>query len=100
MRLYAKMPLAPSRTHQQVQDGYGDHISDLAEMTVNKASCFVCGKGASCGLKACSKCKEVKYCSRACQIQHWKHQGHREECGTKNVLKYTTMFGVSNVLCL
>jgi hypothetical protein len=87
MRLYAKMPLAPSRTHQQVQDGYGDHNSDLAEMTVNKASCFVCGKGASCGLKAMLSAK-----SSTVPGPVRSSTGNTKDiakCGTKNVLKHT-----------
>jgi hypothetical protein len=27
----------------------------------------------------CSRCKQVYYCNRHCQKQHWKH-GHKKEC--------------------
>lgn len=29
----------------------------------------------------CGKCKNVCYCTRECQVAHWK-AGHKEECGT------------------
>lgn len=32
------------------------------------------------GFKKCSKCKRVVYCSRACQVTHWKKGGHKDEC--------------------
>ena len=39
--------------------------------------CEACGQeGAP---KRCSRCKEARYCSIACQKQHWK-QGHRHKC--------------------
>ena len=31
------------------------------------------------GKKKCSKCKGVKYCSRNCQVAHWR-SGHKHEC--------------------
>jgi hypothetical protein len=39
---------------------------------------------AQCGelfpkLKQCSWCKAVAYCSRDCQVAHWK-AGHKEAC--------------------
>jgi MYND finger len=27
----------------------------------------------------CSKCRSVRYCSRECQVLHWK-KGHKKEC--------------------
>jgi hypothetical protein len=30
-------------------------------------------------LKRCTRCKDVSYCSRECQVAHWK-AGHKEEC--------------------
>ena len=45
------------------------------------AICAGCsGAGAS---KTCSACSEVKYCSRDCQVAHWKH--HKRSCSRKNV---------------
>ncbi len=33
-------------------------------------------------LKKCSKCKQVSYCSQACQLQHWRDGGHKRFCLT------------------
>jgi hypothetical protein len=30
--------------------------------------------------KKCSRCGAVRYCTRACQVAHWK-AGHKRECG-------------------
>jgi len=52
-------------------------------------SCFVCKKTGK--VKKCSTCKQVVYCSKVCQIKHWKV--HKKECGTfdfKNVATYQT----------
>ena len=53
-------------------------------------------------LLTCQKCKLVNYCTKECQVQHWKN-GHMEECRvhttptpiTKNTLTATgdTVFG-------
>ena len=50
--------------------------------------CYVCNKkgeptegtGGGSSLKQCSRCKVPKYCSKKCQIKHWKYGGHRAEC--------------------
>jgi hypothetical protein len=41
-----------------------------------KECCAVCGSTA--GLKACSRCRAVHYCSREHQLSHWKT--HKAEC--------------------
>jgi hypothetical protein len=28
----------------------------------------------------CSRCKSVAYCSKECQVVHWKEMGHKKEC--------------------
>jgi hypothetical protein len=40
--------------------------------------CPVCG--AINDLKGCSGCRKVFYCSRECQVHHWKNRGHKVEC--------------------
>jgi hypothetical protein len=46
--------------------------------TLNKV-CSNCLKESN-NLSACSKCREVDYCSKECQIAHWK-AGHKKMCG-------------------
>ena len=46
-------------------------------------ACDNCGEdGPSVSLKPCSRCKAAFYCDRDCQVQHWKHGGHKQICGT------------------
>ena len=35
--------------------------------------------------KSCSRCKQVYYCSKECQLQHWKN-GHKNVCKPANVM--------------
>lgn len=30
----------------------------------------------------CGQCKRVAYCSKACQVWHWRHGGHKAQCRT------------------
>lgn len=41
--------------------------------------CSGCGQHAST-LKKCSRWRTVAYCSHACQVQHWKEGGHKQQC--------------------
>jgi hypothetical protein len=42
-------------------------------------TCASCGK-AGATLK-CGKCKAVHYCSKECQVYHWKDGLHKQYCG-------------------
>lgn len=42
------------------------------------SGCTNCGKEGN-SLQKCGSCKVVLYCSRECQIEHWKN-GHKETC--------------------
>jgi hypothetical protein len=37
-------------------------------------------KECTVNLRMCARCKKVKYCSTACQTQHWKQGGHKRFC--------------------
>ena len=49
-----------------------------------KKYCWNCRGGASLGssLKRCTKCQQAMYCSRQCQVLHWK--GHKQVCSQPN----------------
>lgn len=44
----------------------------------SKEECLTC-KTSGVKLRKCSDCQKVYYCSRECQIKHWK-SGHKDEC--------------------
>ena len=48
-----------------------------------KTICANCGKGVSelkgSNLKLCGHCKTFHYCSKHCQVKHWK-DGHKADC--------------------
>jgi ubiquitin carboxyl-terminal hydrolase 36/42 len=56
--------------------------------------CLQCGIVPQAGVLKCTKCKTATYCSRECQIVHWKG-GHRGQCGliseTKNKIQFISM---------
>ena len=49
-------------------------------------SCAGCGKIGN-DFKQCSACKVVKYCSVACQKNHWRT--HKKVCGAKPKLRFS-----------
>ena len=44
-----------------------------------KHKCANCGSGEKEQLKACARCKAFHYCSKKCQVEHWK-DGHKVDC--------------------
>lgn len=41
--------------------------------------CSFCGKADQTPLRKCSRCRNAQYCSKECQMVHWKN-GHKETC--------------------
>lgn len=52
-------------------------------MAANFTSCLNCQINK--GSKRCVRCKNAFYCSRECQVQHWK-DGHKKTCLKKEEL--------------
>ena len=48
----------------------------MSDVSKAKALCVVCAQPA----RLTCVCKTTRYCSVLCQKDHWKNQGHREEC--------------------
>ncbi|KAL1730978.1 hypothetical protein EV714DRAFT_236376 [Schizophyllum commune] len=55
----------------------GSASTKTMEQLVKEDRCWACLKG-GVQLMACSRCKKMKYCSRACQAKDWK--AHKELC--------------------
>jgi hypothetical protein len=64
-----------TRFHYQVWDDC------IIAIDIWKHICANCGKQGDkeCDLKQCARCKVFSYCSKECQVKHWK-AGHKADC--------------------
>lgn len=66
---------------RKAETGYPP-TSELASQIFNvwNVHCAICGtKQSDKELKACARCKAFSYCSKECQVVHWKN-GHKKDC--------------------
>ena len=56
-----------------------DSATKITKYVEQKANCSNPACTSGVGLKKCSGCKVVRYCSKKCQKNHWKIS-HRFEC--------------------
>lgn len=52
----------------------------LKELRRRCANCNMRSAEVEGGTKACSLCKVKRYCSKECQLLHWKEGGHKGRC--------------------
>jgi len=67
-------------------DDHGDDSSDddiRDPGLLARVCCVHCQALSGCGgmmLALCARCERVFYCSRECQVEHWRLGGHKQEC--------------------
>lgn len=62
--------------------------------------CYECGRSVGVRLAACTRCKEVFYCSKACKVKAWNAR-HKDECIRLKGLHDLTsfQFRICTVIC-
>jgi len=78
------MVLSPAFGKNKVHEVLKKHASKQAKKDEGreihqKENCANCSKQILEGLKQCSICLVVTYCSKECQVSHWKKQ-HKKDC--------------------
>uniref|UniRef100_A0A8W8KZ01 phytol kinase n=1 Tax=Magallana gigas TaxID=29159 RepID=A0A8W8KZ01_MAGGI len=85
------------------REGHREHCvavnNQVLSMGENQGNiCSFCGEEAPDSLK-CGRCKEVYYCSKDCQREHWK-EGHREQCKEEHAYHNRAIILPQLMLCV
>ena len=80
---YSHIPFLTSMK-SEIRKGCHDYELELPELVdFWKYVCVNCGRSTQgdkeCVLKTCALCKAFSYCSKECQVKHWK-AGHKVDC--------------------
>jgi hypothetical protein len=69
-------------TEAQAMESAAEHGTDPNGRNGYKCdTCNISESDADKGkFNRCANCKRVRYCSRECQLKHWKHGGHKTQC--------------------
>ena len=54
-------------------------VTRVKTYRTSASACSGCSKS-SFQLRKCGGCRQAAYCSRGCQVRHWKEGGHKQEC--------------------
>lgn len=64
---------------QRLNNAYNmDFLAHLENSKADQQQQQACGKCHATAVKKCSKCEQIYYCSRECQVEHW--PVHKESC--------------------
>ncbi|GFH55758.1 bromodomain and WD repeat-containing 1-like [Chaetoceros tenuissimus] len=81
--LFQKFFYHPSARSQELKDELQKLLSSLLSLYQDMKRCWecngICGEEIERSL-ICSRCKCATYCSRECQVKHWKQGTHKDCC--------------------
>ena len=72
----------------EASGGLSAEASSISGRALSGRVCSMCGgppsasasSGGVAKLRACGRCRSVRYCSQECQKNHWEEGGHKEAC--------------------
>lgn len=75
-------PFAPHVTRIALSPLFAVSYLETVGRQTSSHRCFVCRGNGQPNIRACSSCKKVRYCSKACQTKHWRE--HKTQCVTSD----------------